>query len=243
VTGQANIVNEFFVPEPDTTISDYLERGSTTAVHHLIRYEWAQAVLAEARPPSRILDVACGSGYGSNALACRFPDAEVVGADYDETAVSSAESLYEALNLRFVRANVMEWPETLGDFDYIVSFDTIEHVPHRELMLENVVEHLDAEGSLLLSTPVYDENHLVPEWEHHRVEYSATSLYDFLRRYFEEILAPDFATLPCAHVFDEINRETVVYLLRMNPVVCRKPVRIHWPSLRAAAKRPLDHGD
>jgi SAM-dependent methyltransferase len=242
VTGEANIVNEFFVPEPETTISDYLARGLTTAVHHLIRYEWAQAVLAEARPPSRILDVACGSGYGSNALACRFPDAEVVGADYDETAVSHAESLYEAPNLTFVRANVMEWPETLGDFDYIVSFDTIEHVPHRELMLENVVEHLDAEGSLLLSTPVYGENHLVPEWEHHHVEYSAASLYDFLRRYFEEVLAPDFGRLPCEHVFDEINRETVVYLLRMNPVVCRKPVRVHWPPLRAAAKRPLDHG-
>ena len=77
-------------------------------------------------------------------------------------------------------------------FDAIVSFDMIEHVVHREIMMEGLVRHLTPGGTLLLSTPCgHLETVLKPGWVHHRIEYSAASLYDFLRRYFAVVVRPE----------------------------------------------------
>lgn len=223
------VVNEFFVPEEGVSLADYLERGEKTPVHHLIRYRWAMAVLAaHGSEVKALLDVACGAGYGSQMLAEACPGIEVVGGDYDPEAVRFATAKYSGPNLSFVRADVTNWDESLGDrqFDCIVSFDTIEHIEHREVMMQSLVEHLTPDGMLLLSTPVKSQNVLNPGWEHHKIEFSKRALYDFLRRYFGEVLAPDFGTLPCAEAFDQVNGDSVVYTLKMNPVVCRAPLRI-----------------
>ena len=211
------------------SISEYLAAGHKTAVHHLIRYAWAEAVLEEMRP-RRLLDVACGSGYGSHGIALVLDDAEIVGADYDPVAVEFARAHHRAHNLSFVEADITRWGKPLGSdpFDCVVSFDTLEHIEHREIAMQNLVNHLTPDGVLLFSTPVRSSNVLNPGWEHHKLEYSRRSLYDFLRRYFGEVLAPDLQTLPCVEVFDQVNRgiEPQFYLLKMNPVVCRRPICI-----------------
>jgi SAM-dependent methyltransferase len=225
-----NVVNEHFVPEDGATLEDYFARRDKTAVHHLIRYRWAAAVLAEMRCAGPILDVACGAGYGSYELSNHFPGLEVVGADYDKEAVSFARDRYKRPNLSFARLDLTQWEGQVGDrrFGCIISFDTLEHIEHREIMMQNIVEHLHPAGILLLSTPVRAENVLNPSWDHHEIEYSRVSLHDFLRRYFREVLANDFGTLPCVGVFDSINRDEVFYLLKMNPLLCRRPIRIEF---------------
>lgn len=222
------VVDEHFVPQEGWTLEDYLARGERTPVHHLIRYRWAEAVLTELLPPGPLLDIACGAGYGSFGIASRFPDLEVVGGDYDGGAIEFARDRYVAPNLSFVKADVTDWRNTLGErrFGCIVSFDTIEHVEHREIMMRNVVEHLLPEGFLIISTPVRGETVLAPGWEHHRIEYSRHDLYDFVRRYFGEVLASDLGTLPCEEVFELVNRDEPVYLLKMNPILCRAPIRV-----------------
>jgi SAM-dependent methyltransferase len=220
------IVDEHFVPETGKTVLDYLRRGDTTAVHHLIRYDWACAALAELGDFQSLLDIACGVGFGSHRLAREFPLADVAGADNDEGAISFARKRYDAGNLIFSIGDLLRWDESLGGarYDRIVCFDTIEHIAHREVMMKNVVDHLQPDGILLLSTPVRGELVLHPHWEHHRVEYSPDVLYDFMSRYFGEIIHPDDASFPRADVFDEVNENEVVYLLKMNPLVCRKPL-------------------
>lgn len=221
------VTDEHFVPEDGVTLEDYFRQKQTIAVHHLIRYRWAEAALDEVVPAGAILDVACGAGYGTYGIAKRFPHVEVIGADYDSNAIEFARQKYTAPNLRFQEADMTRWSESIGDgeFAHIISFDTIEHVAHREIALQNIVEHLQPSGSLLLSTPVRPATTLNPGWEHHKIEFSPVALYDFLRRYFEEVRAPDFSNLPCVNVFDFINKEGPTYLLRMNPVVCRWPIR------------------
>jgi SAM-dependent methyltransferase len=230
------VIDEHFVPDEGVGIEEYLVRGDRTAVHHLVRYEWACAVLDALNPrPASLLDIACGAGYGSRQIAERFPDTEVVGADYDDQAVVFAGDQYgrDHGNLSYQRGDVVRWRESLGDrmFDCIVSFDTIEHVEHREVMMQNMVEHLAPGGMLLLSTPVRSETVFNPGWEHHKIEYSPGALFDFLSRYFEEVLYPDNQSLPCRDVIDRLNRaDNVVYLMRMNPVVCRMPRRMSKPT-------------
>jgi hypothetical protein len=141
--------------------------------------------------------------------------------------------MYSLSNLEYKFGDGIRWDETIGNavFDCVINFDTIEHVSHREIMMQNLVEHLHKNGSLLFSTPCGHMNTVFqPEWEHHKIEYSAASLYDFLKRYFNTILRPDDNTLPHREVFDKTNQNSSIgYLLRMNPVVCMDPIVIANP--------------
>jgi SAM-dependent methyltransferase len=240
----ADVVDEHFVPRYGLDLDAYLREGDECGVHHVIRYLWALEVLEEMPGVASVLDLACGSGYGSHAIAERFPRVQVVGADYDQAAVEAAERSYRLPNLEFRLADATCWQETLGErtYDCIVSFDTIEHVRHRELFMENLVDHLAPAGLLLFSTPCgSDTNNLRPAWTHHHIEYSSASLFDFLSRYFRVIQRPDAGTLPALKLFERLSGSSVSYLLRMNPLVCREPIVIANPysSHRQPVSTPL----
>jgi len=228
------VVEEHFVPVKGLDIAPYAAAGDVGAVHHLIRYAWALECLADLRDLAAhgVVDVACGAGYGSHAIAQRFPRARVVAVDYDRTAVDFARENYRLPNLEFRHGDVTRWDETIGReaFGCVVSFDTIEHVSHREIMMQNLVNHLRDDGALLLSTPCGgDVNNLSPQWVHHKIEYAASSLFDFVSRYFRTVLRPDDGSLPHREVFDRLNGTGITYLLKMNPLLCRGPVKVPDP--------------
>src|SRR5947207_1614887 len=77
--------------------------GSETLKLHLERYEFA----AQHVKGPRILDLACGVGYGSRLLRDRIPEATVTGLDLSESAVSYAKSRYAADRLDFLVGNAM----------------------------------------------------------------------------------------------------------------------------------------
>jgi SAM-dependent methyltransferase len=231
-TPTGGVEDEHYIPAKGFELEAYLQAGDANGVHHLIRYLWARECALDEPRPTSILDLACGSGYGTHLLASSLPQATVVGVDYDAKAVRRAKSMYSRSNLSFRLGDVVAWEETIGGdtFDLITSFDTIEHVNHREIMLENLVGHLRRSGRLLLSTPCGGDVVIpAPSWEYHKIEYSAGSLYDFLRRYFSEVLRPEDGALPHLEVFERLRLTPVSYLLRMNPVVCRGPIVIENP--------------
>ena len=233
----SGIVDEHFVPAGGMNLERAIAAGDANAVHHLIRYQWAERHLADVGPGS-VLDLACGAGYGSHHLARRLPGTRVLGVDYDAGAIESARKTYRAANLSFAAGDATRWEETIGRerFDCVVAFDMIEHVSHREILAQSVVEHLASGGRLLLSTPCgWDETRLEPEWEFHRIEYSARALYDFLRRYFSRIVRPEDAAFPHREVFDLLSGGPVTYLLKMNPIVCERPILVDNPYPRAGS--------
>lgn len=232
VFGNHMVVNEHFVPARGLELAPYLKRGDTTAVHHLLRYEWAVKTLADHPAPARILDIACGSGYGTASIAAHFPTSSVVGADYDTTAIDYAQKHYRLLNLNFHQADAHRWDETLGPtcYDCVISFDTLEHSAHRDIFMENLVRHMAPDGWLLFSTPCgSDVNNLKPRWLHHAIEYSTASLYDMLHRYFSVVQRPDGGDFPHQEVFAQLHGSQVDYLLRLNPVLCRAPIHVANP--------------
>ena len=82
----------------------------------------------------------------------------------------------------------------------------------------------------LFSTPsAHPENVLKPDWEHHRIEYCASSLFDLLRRYFDVVVGRDMQGFPAEGVFDRLVARNVDYAPIMNPVLCRTPIRIQNP--------------
>lgn len=221
------VVDEHFAPKDGLELSDYIETRNVTAVHSILRYRWALCVLEEISPKGNILDLACGSGFGSFMLARAFPQTLVVGCDYDPKAIQYAQKYYSAPNLRFGVGDGTRWDQTVGaeTYDVITSFDTLEHVRHRDIFMENLVSHLHHAGCLLFSTPCgTSTNELMPVWSHHHIEYSSASLFDFIQRYFRQVVRPEDEAFPCRQVFDVLQGTGVNYNLTMNPILCKQPV-------------------
>jgi|SRR5690625_3260019 len=125
---------------------------SSMLVEHLARYHFA-SLFTEGR----ILDFACGSGYGTHIIAkrCKEKVSEVVGVDMEKEALNYAEYTYYHPKSTFKLADVTDAniPNQLGKFDYIISFETLEHIQDEEQFLDNIYEMLQPGGTLILSTP------------------------------------------------------------------------------------------
>jgi len=219
---------EFFKPKFGADLFQYLASGEMQGVHHIARYHWAVEALSQ-RTTGSIIDIACGSGYGSHMIAKRYPTADVLGVDYDPRAIEHARRNYKAANLRYVVGDVTTWTSEDGPLptsDTIVSFDTIEHLLHRDIALMRMADNLIDDGWLLLATPCgHGQSRLNPAWEHHKCEYSHHDLFALLSRFFSSILQPQESDFPAGQFWRELNQERVLYLNRMNPVVCLGPIR------------------
>ncbi|MGP4018553.1 glycosyltransferase [Saccharopolyspora sp. 5N708] len=125
---------------------------------HYHRY----ALAARFARGKRVLDLACGEGYGAALLAAE--GAEVVGVDIDPTTVDHAQHNYGSRDVSFHAGSITD-PELLADakpFDVIVCFEAIEHVEDHDTVLRLVKSRLVQGGLFLSSTPdttVYSHQH------------------------------------------------------------------------------------
>jgi len=112
---------------------------------HLVVYEWIAARVAGRR----VVDMACGEGYGSDLMA-RLGAASVVGVDANPEAHEHARLRYARPNLRFERDLVESFSEPC---DAVVFLQTIEHVQDAEAILEHFKSMLGRQGVAYVSTP------------------------------------------------------------------------------------------
>lgn len=120
---------------------------SYTTIEHLHRY----ALASELVKDKTVLDIASGEGYGSNLLAQTAK--KVTGVDISSEAIAYATAKYNAVNLQFMFGSVDKIPCDVGQFDVVVSFETIEHHnKHEEMMLE-IKRVLKKNGILIMSSP------------------------------------------------------------------------------------------
>jgi len=123
---------------PDVPEENYWYR------RHLVVYEW----IAQRSAGLRVVDMACGEGYGSDVLAAAA--AAVVGVDANPEAHEHARLRYARPNLRFERDLVESFAEPC---DAVVFLQTIEHVQDAGAILEHFKSMLAPGGIAFVSTP------------------------------------------------------------------------------------------
>jgi SAM-dependent methyltransferase len=111
---------------------------------HLAVYEWIAARVKGVR----VIDMACGEGYGSDVLA--GVAREVVGVDANPEAHEHARLRYRRENLRFERDLVETYAEPA---DAVVFLQTIEHLQNPADVLERFRSLVGSGGSVFVSTP------------------------------------------------------------------------------------------
>jgi SAM-dependent methyltransferase len=125
---------------PDVPAENYWFR------RHLAVYEWIGARVVG----QRVLDLACGEGYGSEVLSRGA--AAVVGVDANPEAHEHARLRYQRQNLTFARGMVENFGEP-GAYDAVVFLQTIEHVQDPAAVLRHLRGLLAPGGSAYISTP------------------------------------------------------------------------------------------
>ena len=147
---------------------------------HIHRYAFA-APLVKGK---NVLDAACGEGYGAAHLSgC----AETVHAvDISEQAVAHARERYQADNLQFQVADCCALPFADGQFDCVISFETLEHLENQDLLLQEFRRVLAADGFLIISSP---DKAIYTDLYQNENEFHVKELY---RDELEELLAAQF---------------------------------------------------
>ncbi len=120
------------------------------AAEHIHRYEFAAGLC----PGARVLDLCCGSGYGGEILAASA--ASVHGVDYDAATIDlAASALSENPRLSFELADAMTVlrRELAGDFDAIVCFEGLEHLPDPDAAIRELRRHAATGVAVICSVP------------------------------------------------------------------------------------------
>src|SRR5262249_62399251 len=118
---------------------------ATNFWEHIYRYRFASNFVRN----KRVLDIACGEGYGTAALL-EAGARSVVGVDICAAACEHARRKY-GVDAR--PGSVDEIPLPDRSIDVIVSFETIEHVREPETFLNECLRILAPGGTVIRSTP------------------------------------------------------------------------------------------
>jgi SAM-dependent methyltransferase len=128
------------------------ERFLTECQGEMVYEHWHRYLLArEYAKGKRVLDIPSGEGYGSHLLASVAES--VVGIDIAPNAVAHASEKYRRDNLSYLAGSGTQVPLPDASFDFIVSFEMIEHIHEQKEFLAEVNRLLKPDGVFLISSP------------------------------------------------------------------------------------------
>ncbi len=125
-------------------MTDSQERDQGTA-ERWARYRWA----AEVSAGGRVLDAACGAGWGTVILATTATEA--VGVDLSPAAIADARR--EHGGARFVEGDLRSLPFESDEFEHVACFEALAHFAEPEHVLDELTRVLKPGGTLLASAP------------------------------------------------------------------------------------------
>jgi GT2 family glycosyltransferase len=147
----------------ERVVPDKMDAENITLKEHLARYEFVK----KADLGKRILDAACGSGYGTKMLGA-------TGLDVSAEAVEYAKEKYG------VEAEVWDLEQGLNGkfYDTIVSFETIEHLENPDKFLKDAAL---ATNQFIFSIPLNNPS------KFHKKIYTLEQAQNLIYKHFSKV--------------------------------------------------------
>lgn len=164
-------------------------QDSAQFIYPKLRFIWLNAyryVFASRflRDDDFVIDVPCGTGYGTAILASNGN--RVLGIDIDEPTIVRASDILRFPNVDFMVGDMTKCH--LPEADFITCMDGLEHVEDGEGLIERFAAALSDTGILVVTVPI---NELVitggQQNPFHHQNYDARSIGELLSRYFRRI--------------------------------------------------------
>jgi SAM-dependent methyltransferase len=181
-------------------------------LRHRAAYGYAISVAKGLSNP-RVLDLGCGTGYGTAELSDAIPGVFAV----DRIA---PDLVNRRPNAAFLRADARAMPLAPECFDLVVSFQVIEHLDPPDAYLQALYDCLKPGGLAIVSTP----NILKSDRENpfHVHEYKAGELSALLGRHFASVEMLGVGTTPATHAYYEARLRRIHSIVRLDPFGLRK---------------------
>ena len=109
--------------------------------------------LFERISPKRIIDVGCGCGYHDVLMADVAGVTEVLGLDYSEKSIETANRVYAHPKVTRIVGDVRDDDQAGGGFDLAVSFQVIEHLADARGFLAHCARRVRPGGWVAAATP------------------------------------------------------------------------------------------
>lgn len=188
--GNMKYTGERFIPQN--------KAQSIMSLEHYHRYIYASQYCTN----KRVLDIACGSGYGSSLLS--EVAKSVVGVDIDENAIQWCKQSYNKKNLMFEVNSIdaINYPEK--SFDIITCFETIEHVSsdQQKKAIELFGKILEDDGLFFCSTPSTTSPLHIEDNKYHVHELSEDEFYTLLSSHFKYVRIIGQSVCLCSTIGD-----------------------------------------
>ncbi|SDI36679.1 Methyltransferase domain-containing protein [Alteribacillus persepolensis] len=133
-------------------IPENMKPDNGMLLEHIARYYFAMPYTH-----GRVLDIACGAGYGTKMVAKTRKKyiSNIYGVDIDADVIRYANKMYYHPLLAFHTGDVLkpDLVKEIGTFDTVISFETLEHVPDDRQFLQRILSLVKPGGTLIVSTP------------------------------------------------------------------------------------------
>ena len=106
----------------------------------------------------KLLEVGCGSGASTYAIASKFPFLDCIGIDISPEAIEFASRAHHLKNLHFEVGNAKSLGYPDNSFSIVTSFDCLEHIPDLEAVFHELMRVVKPGGYLIIKGP----NHMSP---------------------------------------------------------------------------------
>jgi ubiquinone/menaquinone biosynthesis C-methylase UbiE len=156
----------------------------TQHIVNLSGYVWAARQVPHL-DRLRVLDLACGTGYGSDYLSRKA--GRVVGVDCASQIIARNRARYGHSGASFLAMDGCALGFLDESFDCILSQDTIEHIMDDRRFVAEVARVLRKTGRLVIFTPHGKGVAYKPEDPYHVREYNQEEFRDILSPYFSTI--------------------------------------------------------
>lgn len=163
----------------------------------------------------RLLDLGCGTGYGTAELADALaPGIQVFGLDRVRPARTSRRE-----NARYLRGDLAGIPLADDSFDTITSFQVIEHLEDPSDYLQAIARLLRPTGCAYITTPNLLTSDGVNPWHVH--EYAAAELEERLCEHFSSVEMLGVGVGPAVAGYFEERLERIRKIMRIDPLGLR----------------------
>lgn len=181
-------LNNQYMSHKSNAWAEYIVLGKTPYIayqQHASRYVFASKIVGN----KIVLDIACGTGYGSMYLVQKKAK-EILGVDVNKEAIVYANSQYKTDKLSFIRGEASNLPLRDTIVGVVVSFETIEHLRHCKKFLLEIQRILRKDGTFICSTPnkeVFSPNVKKPLDPYHVREFYLEEFFALLKKHFSNV--------------------------------------------------------
>jgi 2-polyprenyl-3-methyl-5-hydroxy-6-metoxy-1,4-benzoquinol methylase len=160
-----------------------LENSNYVIQNHIARYQYAIKLIKSKKI---VVDIACGSGYGSKMIAMK--DNKVFAIDNSKQALNLSKKFNYHKNIQWILGNIKNISKIVTEkVDAIVCFETLEHIEkNHDMVLKQFNNILKENAPAICSVPL---NHRLNKW--HKKVFNFQEREDLFKKHFKNITYSD----------------------------------------------------